>query len=81
MTGAGTGWEPRCWECSCSLGGRYGGDGCGRSTGSCGSCDGTGSKTGWHIWLSAQSVQNMVSVVKNVGTPVDIMMVSKTFEM
>ena len=56
-----------------ALDGRCGGDGCDRSTESCGSCGGTGSKTGWHIWLSPQSVQNMVGVVKKVGMPVDIM--------
>ena len=78
--GAGRG-LPRCWVSSHCLGGRCGGHGCGRNTGSCGSCGGTGRETGWHIWLSTQSVIATVDVVKTGGMPVDIMMVSTTFEM
>ena len=82
MAGAGVGRRlPRCWVSSWCLGGRCGGHVCGRNTGSCGSCGGTGGKTGWHIWLSTQSIIATVNVVKTGGTPVDIMMVSITFEM
>ena len=82
MCGAGgaAGWEPRCWVSSHCAGGRCGGHGCGRNTGSCGSWSGTGRKAGWHIWLSAQSAGIVVNVVQMVGMPIDIMMPSITFE-
>ena len=81
MHGAGVaaGWEPRCWVGSGCAGGRCGGHGCGRNTGSCGSWGGTGRKTGWHIWLSAQSTGIVVDVVEMVGMPVEIMMASISF--
>ena len=46
-----------------------------------GSWGGSSKKPGWHIWLSAQNIGIIVSVVDTGGTPVDIMMVSITFEM
>ena len=61
------------------MSGRCGGHGCGRNAGSCRSWGGSGGKPGWHIWLSTQSI--IADVVKTGDMPVDIMMVSITFEM
>ena len=77
MAGAG-GWEPRCWVDICCAAGRCGGHGCGRNSGLAGSCSGSPGYTGWHIWLSTQSVS--IDVAAIVGPPVEIILVSKMFE-
>ena len=82
MAGAGVGAGrrcPRCWVGSHCVGGWCGGHGCGRNAGSCGSWGGSGRRPGWHIWLSAQSI--IAAVVETGGMPIDIMMVSISFEM
>ena len=66
------------WYLLCHL--KVWGHGCGRNGGWVGSCSGSPGYTGWHIWLSAQSVLIAVDVVAIVGMPVEIILVSITFE-
>ena len=73
-------WEPRCWVGIHHATGRCGGHGCGRNAGRGGSCGGSGRKTGWHIWLSTQSVGITVDVIAVVGMPAEIIMASMMFK-
>ena len=73
------GWDSLCCMSGCCASGRCGGHGCGRNTGSGGNCGRSRRKTGWHIWLSAQTTGIVIGVVEMVVMSVEIMMASISF--
>ena len=79
VVGIATGWDSLCCMGGHCAGGRCGGHGCGRNIGSGGSCGRSRRKTGWHIWLSAQTTGIEISVVEMVSMSVEIMMASISF--
>ena len=79
VVGIAAGWNSLCYIGGHCTGGRCGAHGCGRNTGSGGSCGRSRRKTGWHIWLSAQTTGIVINVVKMVVMSVEIMMASILF--